>query len=294
MSSFTRIIHQTTNILNSKPLHFITFSLLFLPLTIFTTTTIQLHFMTTFADITFKTLISSLFIIPSSVTATTALITYTTHKIIHPTETTPLTFISTIKSSFFPLLSTILAETLLLSPFALATLLSFTHVTESVSNAVKFCYLVFLLVYFKGGFGIAAPISVLESKYGFTSLWKSQNQLVGLLRKHVCFIFINVVWLIGVLLWAVVDFQDSKYIMFKWVYAVEVCAVNLLCCLMILQYVVANVVLYEIACGREEDVVKTVEGNGNEGLGYNVVLYLLFVVLLAHWLSSPNFWCSWC
>ncbi|GKB75684.1 hypothetical protein Tco_1358777, partial [Tanacetum coccineum] len=58
---------------------------------------------------------------------------------------------------------------------------------------------------------------------------------------------------------------DFKY-MSKWIFAVEVGIVNLLCCLMLLEFVVANAVLYEVACGDEE-AVESVVGYRNEVLG---------------------------
>ncbi|GJX78700.1 hypothetical protein Tco_0326849 [Tanacetum coccineum] len=271
MNHHLGLLHQPIKILNTNSLHFITLSLLFLPLTFSITTIIQLHHLTS-ADVTtilqtlttFKNLTTLLTVIISTITGT-ALITYSTHQAIYRT---PLTFSSTFKSlshSFIPLLSTFLAGIIKLTLVSLLLTLSSTVLNEFrfflfVISRVLLIVIVLHLV----NWGSVPSVVVLESKYGFEALRKSASQSV-MVRVYSFVFMLFTGGMIGLMLYYCAVVNNMESVVSKWISIVQVSAYHIQSCMTIALYLVMNSVLYVwFKAGNGDEKVKIVvdEGGG--------------------------------
>ncbi|KAJ9554643.1 hypothetical protein OSB04_018688 [Centaurea solstitialis] len=289
-----REIHQQTNrILTANFLHFIPFSLLFLPLTFSASAAIQLRFFSFFeyfdettafiasfqSLFSLKTLIiivAFTFFVVLPTVAGIALITYATNQAIHRKR---LTFSSTAKSlsnSYIPLLSTVIAGLLKLTIISLFfTLISPIAIAEA-NKALDFPFdisvftifvinsvvLFILIVFFTVIWGSGPAIAVLELKSGFEPLRQSANQSAEF-RSH----SFSIVYLAGYFI-AITMYYSVFAPVFgrkttSWISILNVSFICLYSSYAILQYVVANTVLYvqcKAACGGEFVTTEAVSG----------------------------------
>ncbi|GKD43696.1 hypothetical protein Tco_1268341, partial [Tanacetum coccineum] len=241
------LFFQTLAILNANPLHFITLSLLFLPLTFYGITAYQFYLTTNFIPVpTPKTEATFIAVIIPALIGV-ALITYSTLQAIHRT---PLTFTCTVKSlsrSFIPLLSTFIAGSLQIISLALIIIklcgLIF-HVDALMSMILNGLFLIIL--YYVVSWGSAPAIVVSESRLRFEALRQSERQSYRF-RFNSYLILWSAFVVIKALVSNTVDIQNMESVL-NWISVVQL-GVNYMCSLlMIVYYVAANTVLYVQCC----------------------------------------------
>ncbi|PWA98434.1 hypothetical protein CTI12_AA019490 [Artemisia annua] len=230
----TIVNHRRLNaikILNTNSLHFITLSLLFLPLTI----TIHLHPTSAYVTTILQTLTTLISVILSTLTGV-ALTTYSTHQAI---LSKPLTFTSTFKSlssSFKPLFTTFISGSI--KPFFFSLLALWFHFDLFKIS----CVVAFLILFYSMVLGLAPQIAVLESKYGIQPITESAKLSVRFRFK--LFVYASVTGgVIGILLWYCA-FLKNKESVSNWMLFVQVGANYLQCSVMVMHYVVSVTVLY--------------------------------------------------
>ncbi|KAI3733721.1 hypothetical protein L6452_13174 [Arctium lappa] len=204
---------------------------------------------------------------------TLALITYSTNQATYRKQ---VAFSSTVKSlscSYFPLLSTIIAGSIKLILISLLFTLSPIAIIEAIkalgfefpfdlnvfsifTNSIVFFILAFTVVFLVVIWGSGPAIAVLELKSGLQPLRQSANQSTEFRLHSFSIVFVSG-FVIGSMLSNSVSFPIIGTAP-NWISILNISFICLYSAVMIMDYVVANTVLYvqcKVACG--EEIVKS-------------------------------------
>nr|GEV87020.1 hypothetical protein CTI12_AA556840 [Tanacetum cinerariifolium] len=269
--NLTGVLIESKRIIKANYTHFVTLSLLFLPLSIPLITCPAPHFST--ADQ--KTIIYQLIYILIAYTFTLcaiATITYTTH---HGFLGKPASFFASLKSltlSFFPVLSTaVLASTVIF-----LNLLCFLMLVGSVLmlvqdlglvidyNTVYFMWfigatLIIILIYFHVNWSLAFVVVVVESKWGFGALMRSSYLMKGMRSASLLLLLY-----FGTFLFVWV-FRDSLHELSIWAFVFFTVLGSSFLIWLLLHSTVANAVLYNYCKALHGELaIETAEGFDHE------------------------------
>ncbi|GJS18974.1 hypothetical protein Tco_0413446 [Tanacetum coccineum] len=252
--NLTRVLTDSKRIIKANYTHFVTLSLLFLPLCVFLLTGPTLHLSDHLSAVNQKALIYHLIYIPIVyilVMCAITTITYTTH---HGFLGKPVSFSTALKSltfSFFPIISTaVVANTIIF-----LNLLSFLTLVGSILmlaqtlgfvidyNAIYWfvgATVIMILIYFHVEWSLSFVVVVVESKWGFGALMRSSYLVKGM-RSASLLLLLYFGTFSALLVWV---FRYSPHEFSSWVFVFYTILGSSFLIWLLLHSTVANTVLY--------------------------------------------------